>query len=270
MHKTIKHLATLAGILATMTVAVNTIQTKASASSYQIIKTKYYSHAPKFHAKNKTQNAYLWNKTHTKKLHNIKNYPNSIWTLTKSEIVRHNGKDAVYYYVTAASPNKRYHTPVNGRIWRGYLTKGYNQNYAVWNNLFVIPGNHDFVSDTDYANYIQKSPSQALTRKVLAMFPNSKVSIDLSENLIDSKYYSNAFTDTISLPSVNTYFDPTKYTNLSTNQRAAAIEQALNDAGYTQAKRDAMSNYKIGIYYCTRLVDVDEVEFGLQLAIPAN
>ncbi len=102
------------------------------------------------------------------------------------------------------------------------------------------------------------------------MFPNSKVSIDLSENLVDSKYYSNAFTDTISLPSVNTYFDPTKYTNLSTNQRAAAIEQALNDAGYTQAKRDAMSNYKIGIYYCTRLVDVDEVEFGLQLAIPAN
>ncbi|GEO69274.1 hypothetical protein [Levilactobacillus acidifarinae] len=43
----------------------------------------FYSHYAQvaYHAKHKTQNAYIWNDTHTKKLANLKNHPTYTWYL---------------------------------------------------------------------------------------------------------------------------------------------------------------------------------------------
>lgn len=57
-------------------------------------------------------------KTLTQKLHNAKNYPETIFYATKRVTVRKpNGKTAVYYYVANKSKT------ITGYIWHGYLTK---------------------------------------------------------------------------------------------------------------------------------------------------
>ncbi|GAX05723.1 hypothetical protein IWT25_01048 [Secundilactobacillus pentosiphilus] len=250
--------------------------TQASASSYTVIKTKTYTQSPVYHAKSTTKNVYLWNKSHTKKLHNLKNYPNTSWALRASVTMKHNGSNAIYYSVMSYTPTHK-KTPVYGYVWHNYLTKGYNRHYSHWNNLYL----RGFTSDSDYLNYIKQSPSQSLTNKVLQLFPNSQLSLNLShyvENrdaLLDLKTESNTFNksyrDPILLTNVNQLFYHGYKDTRTESQRFQAIEKALDAAGYTASKRASLKDYQIGIYYQNApLKDVDGYTVGLILAKPAN
>ncbi|GHP13579.1 hypothetical protein YK48G_10040 [Lentilactobacillus fungorum] len=217
-----------------------------AASPYKVTKTKYYTDSRPFHLTNFKKNVYAWNLNHTRKLYNLRNYPNTSWHLSRSVILTKNNKKSVYYYVGAATPNGK--SNAQGYVWRGYLKAGYNPNYKVWNNLDIT----GFLNDEDYQNYLNQSPSQSLTRQVLNLFPNTALSLNLSKVVAngpdDSKYrqeFTNIFTD----KKVNDSFYHS-YSNQTTDQqKLTAIKRALDEAGYTTQKRESLTGYKIGIYY---------------------
>ena len=72
-----------------------------------------------YHAKSQSA-VYLWNTTHTKRLHNLKNYPNTTWYVKNSVVMQHGSQRHVYYEVY------NYGNGADGFIWRNYLTKGIN------------------------------------------------------------------------------------------------------------------------------------------------
>ncbi|WP_054655824.1 hypothetical protein [Lentilactobacillus kisonensis] len=217
-----------------------------ASSDYQIVKTKYYTSSTPFHAKYPKQNTYLWNAKHTKRLHNLKNYPNSFWTRAKTVILRKNNKPAVYYYVAGMTPHG---TPnLYGYIWRGYLKPGYNPNYKAWNGLDI----NYFLSDKDYQRYINQSPSQNLSREVLHLFPNARLSLNLSKltaygsTLTD---FQKQFSDVLIVKNANNAFYNPRGKVTSANQKLTAIKAAFDAHGYNQQKRSALNGYQIGIYY---------------------
>ena len=87
-------------------------------AAYKWVKTKSYNDIA-YHAKS-TKSAYIWNKYHTKKLHNLRNYPYATWHLSQSVKMVNGKKAAVYYKVV------NYRGGANGYVWRGYLAKGPN------------------------------------------------------------------------------------------------------------------------------------------------
>lgn len=89
-------------------------QPTAHAAYYYWTKTKNYATPVAYHQKNRGTTAYMWDAHHTKKLHNLKNYPRTTWYLSKSVKMR----GSIYYQVK--SGNRK----TTGYVWRGYLTKG--------------------------------------------------------------------------------------------------------------------------------------------------
>ncbi|KRK87361.1 hypothetical protein [Lentilactobacillus sunkii] len=100
-------------------------------SSYVWTKVLSRSTAVAYHAKYKSA-VYLWNATHTKRLHNLKNYPNTTWYVKNSVVMQHAGKSHVYYEVYNYGNNS------DGFIWRGYLTKGVNPSQRALASKSVI------------------------------------------------------------------------------------------------------------------------------------
>lgn len=94
---------------------------KASASYYEV-KSINRNKLP-YHATSR-RSAYIYNATHTQKLHNLRNYPRTTWYVSKSILMRssYTGKKGFYYYVTNGAGT------VSGIVWRGYLTSGTNPN----------------------------------------------------------------------------------------------------------------------------------------------
>lgn len=111
--------AALATLVGGGLVASNQTQAQAKTRAYSWVKTKKYSNLP-YHAKSTKTSAYMWNWNHTKKLHNLKNYPRTTWYLSESVKMVSGSKSGIYYQVT--SGNKK----TTGYVWRGYLTKGVN------------------------------------------------------------------------------------------------------------------------------------------------
>ncbi|MFD1420112.1 D-alanyl-D-alanine carboxypeptidase [Lactiplantibacillus songbeiensis] len=70
-----------------------------------------------YHPKSSKKNAYIWNDTHTKKLYNLKSYPNYTWFKVASGTYKgsHN-----WVQVTNSPDSKR------GWVYKSNLTKGYN------------------------------------------------------------------------------------------------------------------------------------------------
>lgn len=245
---------------------------KANASSYTITHTEYYQTHPIYHAANKSQSAYVWNKAHTKKIHNLKNYPNTNWDATAAITLKHNGKSALYYAVIASTPNNK--ANVEGYVWHGYLTKGYNKNYAVWNNLAL----QGFTSTSDYQSYINQSSSQQLTRDVLKLFPNSSLSLSLSNYVEnrdmladDSATFNKSYSNAVIPSKANNYFYHSYKDTRSTTTRLQEIETALNAEGYNATKRASLKGYQIGIYYVDKYYgDTDDTGLGIILAKPTN
>lgn len=221
------------------------LQTSAQAkdTGYTVVKSSWPAKATMYHAKNLNNNAYVWTSTkHTKKLANIKNYPNTSWQSRGTVVLKHNGKKAVYYAVTAVSPTQT-KKHVSGYIWRGYMTKGYNPDFSQVKSI-----NLSLISNSEYASFIKQSPSQSLTRAVLKLFPNSSVSVELTNyGFLDSAksplsiHYKNIYL----LQDLNKYLLTS--TSQSNNQRLAKIKSYLATAGFTGEKLN--ESYTIGISF---------------------
>lgn len=194
--------------------------------------------------KSSVKSGYIWNYSHTKKIHNIKNYPNSNWYVNYASVKKYGKKSAVYYRISSNSGNAK------GLIWSGYLTR------------LLAKAPSEFNSQSSFETYMQTARSQRLSRQVIKLFPNSKLSLDLSQ--ITQNVNANhplrteKYTDIVNIGELK----PTGSADtLSISEkvggelaggiitpRAKYIESVLNDNGFTQEKRTSMSNYYLGIY----------------------
>ena len=261
-------------MISSLAIGVTTTMLTAKAdSSYTVVKKMTGNNADvAYHLANNSKNAYLWNGTHTKAKANLRNYKNYSWRYYgKSVILSHNSKKSVYYYIQRITPNGNEASKIQGIVWHGYLTPGVNPNYKQLNNIDY----RYFNTDTEYLNYIKKSPSQELTRKVLKLFPNTQLSIKLTKAANGSSPWAwssptvNGYHDILEFPTVQRYFNKRFYKpNISDNTRFKLIKDGL-DKSASQPKRNALDQYQIGIYYYNnphRLID-DEAP-GFTIAIP--
>ncbi|WP_156771268.1 hypothetical protein [Secundilactobacillus paracollinoides] len=223
---------------------LNPLQSHASA--YKTLKTTYihpeYSSQLLVHASSFSKSIYVWNLNHTKVRYNLKNYPATTYSVNAITTFSHNGQKSVYYHIYPISPEKDTKL-AGGYVWHKYLTNGHNPNYKLINNEDIM----HFGNSTEYQTYIKKSPSQALTRKILALFPNSTVSLDLS--LASLKYNKNTYniTNIQSIKRINSLDTYLNTKNTSSNaQRYTKIKAYLAANGYTTSVRN--QKLVIGIY----------------------
>lgn len=223
------------------------IPNQVHASTYKTIKTTYthpeYSSQLLVHAASFKKSIYVWNLNHTKVRYNLKDHPATTYSINAITTFSHNGKKSVYYHIYALSPAKD--VKLNGGyVWHKYLAKGHNPNYNLINNEDIM----HFGNSKEYQTYIKESPSQALTRKILALFPHSTVSLDLS--LASLKYNKNTY-DITNIQSINRINALNTYLNTantsSNAQRYAKIKDYLLANGYTTSYRN--KKLIIGIYY---------------------
>ncbi|MEE8825062.1 hypothetical protein LASUN_06270 [Lentilactobacillus sunkii] len=108
------------------------------------------------------RSAYIYNATHTQKLHNLKNYPRTTWYVSKSILMRssYTGKKGVYYYVTNGAGT------VNGIVWRGYLTSGTNPNTTNGGNTPSDNGN----DNSGNSNGTDTNPTNSLSQELAGFF----------------------------------------------------------------------------------------------------
>ena len=211
-----------------------------ASSGYTVIKSSFPDGAGKmYHAANPKQNAYVWTTTkHTKKLANIKNYPNTTWHSTGTVVLRHNNKNAVYYRVEAISPIKTKKW-VGGWLWRGYLKPGYNPNFTQVKSISLYNATNE-----EYKQFINQSKYQQLTRDILALFPNSTVSKSLSRYALFRSPEDKIVTNVATFKAMDDFLNVKN--RLTNPQRLAKIKAILEANGYTAAKRQ--KDYVIGIY----------------------
>lgn len=200
------------------------------------------------------KNAYIWNYRHTKRIHNLKNYPNTTWYA-----VRGISKNRHFYYRIG-----NYNKTIKGLVWSGYVKK------------YVQKAPREFKTAAQFTHYIQTDPSQKLTRAVLKKFPNVPVSFALSKyagqrfDLFPTSI--DGFTDivpisTLKLPAadftaIQNYYSSV-YTKSFSQQlqwywaltlgqpvgpRADKVVEAMQFNGIDPAQfDDATANWKIGV-----------------------
>jgi len=240
-------------------------QSTAHASGYAWAKTKNYNNVP-MHAKT-TGTAYMWNWNHTKKIHNLKNYPRTTWYLSKSVKMVKGRKAGIYYEITSGNGK------VSGFVHRNYLAKGTNNSNATNNatasnsnnqsNISSIPDLNSYKSDTEYLNFINNAPKQDVTKLIIQQFPNAKLSLNLSKYAQDngSFYWDDEDVPTVSydksqinntvrkLPHVESLIN-----NLSTNSVPSTneLDASLTADGYPKNKRQAFDGY-IGLVILNKI-----------------
>ncbi|MTV83166.1 hypothetical protein [Secundilactobacillus folii] len=213
--------------------------TKTSAA-WKVVKTKKYPTDPAFYVK-KTASRYMWNSSHTKKLHNLKNYPKTTWYLSKSVELKL-GKKAGIYYQVANNTGK-----VSGLVYRNYLTKG--------NNPKDVLANSSEVKSYGGGLAAIKSVREAATLQadILALFPGTILNRtysaaarnDLNAGVNNSAKYSKTDRNAKAVGIFSPYnwistTSKTNYTKLITSK--------LEAQGYTATKRSKYKGYQIGIY----------------------
>ncbi len=121
MKKSFLFLFSVSAVLGIIGAVTPRMPVQASVRYYRI-KSVNLDNLP-YHA-TRNQSAYIFNTTHTRKLHNLKNYPHTTWYVSKSIMMRssYTGKKGVYYYVTNRAKT------ISGIVWRGYLINGKNPN----------------------------------------------------------------------------------------------------------------------------------------------
>lgn len=125
-------------------------KTTAQAAGYQIVSNQAASRIEPLHNAN-PQSHYMWNLSHTVKLHNLKNFPNTTWTLKRVAILSHNGKKAVYFNVTDRTGQ------FNGWVWHGFLEFGpyqYHEDPNADGLNLIDPANN--AANSMLSNYVLK------------------------------------------------------------------------------------------------------------------
>ena len=255
MNKKIAGIITTGLLAAGVGLAVQ--QPTAHASNgYTVVKSSFPGGigAKVYHAKSFSKNAYVWKHlNHKEKAANLKNYPNTTWYRSGTIVLKHNGKNSVYYQVYNMSPVSK--KLVTGYVWRGYLSQGYNPDFSKVKSILL-----DKMTNTDYGRFISQSPTQMVTRQVLSLFPNSKVTVNASLYAL--------FRDTKDKPKGNVlaFKDVDNYLNSpntdSNAQRVAKIKSMLLNHGV-----DLNKAYTIGIYMngFNLKKNVDDPQQGLVL-----
>ncbi|EEI24883.1 hypothetical protein [Lentilactobacillus hilgardii] len=182
----------------------------------------------------KSHNAYIWNLQHTKRLHNLNNYKNTTWYAMSAFTRTNTSKGPVYYKVSNG-------TNITGIVYGKYLSKYY-----------VKPLN-SFQTDQQYVNYLKTAQSQKLARGVMRLFPNSSVSLKLSQAALNQYNYgsnsiSRNYTDVQSSVYNHAYVLSQWLTKKTATQRVAVFEKTLDSIGYNAEKRASMGDYELGIY----------------------
>ena len=247
----------------------------AHAAYYSWSKTKAYSRVWPLKQKKSGTTAYMWNDHHTAKLHNLKNYPGALWNLSRSVKMTYRGKSSFYYKIT--SENKK----VSGYVWRGYLT-----NYNKWSPVYGIYSPL-LTDDKSYSQYLNQSPQQKLAKAVLALFPNTPVSLDLSKYAIGQAATSmlkgpvtsgdgfSSKTDLLTSGETLYYLingsPKTGTIGITTQDRLNKIKEELDQLGYTAEKRASLSGkWRLGICFYDHIDSymgvIDESGYALMIA----
>lgn len=95
-------------------------QTANASNRYQVVKVGKPS-ISECYPTQANKNIYMWNRSHTKIIDNLKNHPKDTWTVLSSVLLQSGKKKAVYYHIAKDTEA--------GYVWRGYLSKGHNPRY---------------------------------------------------------------------------------------------------------------------------------------------
>ncbi|GAF36237.1 hypothetical protein [Lentilactobacillus farraginis] len=184
----------------------------------------------------KAHNAYIWNLSHTKRIHNLNNYKNTTWYTMMAFTRTKSNKGPIYYKISNG-------TNITGVVYNKYLTKYYAEEPKT------------FQTDDQYLHYLKTAPSQKLARGVMRLFPNSHVSLKLSQIASDQYDSGNETLVNADYTDVQTTLYRNAFsvleawqTKKTATQRIAIFEKYLNSIGYDQAKRDSMSDYQLGLF----------------------
>ncbi|RRG04100.1 MAG: D-alanyl-D-alanine carboxypeptidase [Lactobacillus sp.] len=218
------------GLLSAGSVSANTIP-----SNYSFDGSTFTGPIPYF-SSTKSQKAYIWNNTQTKRIHNLKNYPNTVWLVSKAFVKPVKGKNEVYYKLYSA-----YNKKVKGIAWYGYFKKSIIKLPVLFN------------SQQAYLNDLNSNKALKLTRMVAKLFPNSKINLNLSKSLYltqpQNAYLLNSFTNTkeLDLNKQTGKWSVSEYERMAPSKSIKLIDQRLTELGYDQNKRNSMSDYDIGL-----------------------
>lgn len=212
------------------------------------------------------QTGYMWNFKHTKRIHKLNNYKYTEWNLYSAVSVTTKHGKGIYYKISNADQS------VRGLVYHKYVTRALAKNV------------NSFTSDAEYINYLKTAPSQKLARQILKLFPNSQVSLDLSNQVANNNPIAktgliplNGFTNKLDFNANYLTYKGSKYTNyknhyflgsdsssflnstylLPATGRVNAVAKMLDAAGYTAEKRANMGNYQLGICIYDEVGDQD-------------
>ncbi|MFT8401091.1 MAG: hypothetical protein ABF679_07510 [Lentilactobacillus diolivorans] len=101
------------------------------------------------------------------------------------------------------------------------------------------------MTTNEYQQFIQKSPTQRLTRQVLALFPNSKVTQPMSQYALGNSLAigEKSYQQISSMPDMQRFLNTPN--TLTSTQRLAKIREILKNHGYFGNKLN--DQYEIGI-----------------------
>ncbi len=235
-------------------VRTNALKRGFSPYGYQITSIKWYGKDTPFHVKDayKHKNVYMWNYTHTKKVANLKHYPGANYIKTANIVMRHNGKNTNYFYLDG-SPNGTSKS-IHGYVPASAITEGLNPDHTGMNYVPI----DQFINNTDFNQYLQTGTTQKLAREIIKLFPNSQPDLGLSkiavynyDHFADSPnaewdpMSTKGYTDIKSFPTVQKWLYA--HRSASNATKIAGIKSLLDKEGYTTAKRDSLSGYRLGI-----------------------
>ncbi|TDG85336.1 D-alanyl-D-alanine carboxypeptidase [Lentilactobacillus hilgardii] len=223
----------LVGAIFLSLASVGSVSANTIPSNYSFDGSTFTGPIP-YYSSTKSQKAYIWNNTQTKRIHNLKNYPNTVWLVSKAFVKPVKGKNEVYYKLYSA-----YNKKVKGIAWYGYFKKSIIKLPVLFN------------SQQAYLNDLNSNKALKLTRMVAKLFPNSKINLNLSKSLYLSqyRYLLNDFTNvkTISLNKSISKWSFSEYERMAPSKAIKLIDQRLTELGYDQNKRNSMSDYDIGL-----------------------
>lgn len=230
------------------------VQSGSAQTKYTIQKQSFWQKTTINKAKYPKKSIAVWNAKHTKVKFYLKDYPNNTWYGRGSETLKHGKTTAKYIYIQGN--NKKHTDLVKGYVWHGYLETGFGEETYSHKYLSL----DSMTKNADYLKYIKKSPSQKVTRKIVKLFPNNKVTLKMSkyaaasgayyfEDIAPKTYFTKpdltGYT-IVKFPRVIDYLKSSK--NVSATIRAKKVKSILASYGYTTSKLKKLSSkYQIGI-----------------------
>lgn len=180
-----------------------TTQTKPAQASarYYWVKSVNRDNLP-YHATNQ-RSAYIYNPMHTRKLHNLKNYPNTTWYVSKNILMRssYTSKKGVYYYVTNGAKT------ISGIVWRGYLTAGVNSKTPATTNPTGNGTSNTAILKQQFKEFLAMPQQTAEDQVIQKVKQDLAETYTLDDNLMNYAAYTTHYAEnnpTISDPNWTT------------------------------------------------------------------